>query len=52
MLLSDTALQDNCLLVYCAVPWETFVLMCMCVITVSSEGDFNRFAITHIVCTK
>ena len=46
MLLSDSALQDDCLLVYCAVVWRTCVLMCMCAITVSSK---TRFVINRIV---
>ena len=38
MLLSDITLQDNCLLVYCVVPWKTCVLMRMRAITVSSKS--------------
>ena len=38
VLLSDLALQDDCLLVYCAVAWRTRVLVRMRAITVSSKS--------------
>ena len=38
VLLSDLALQDDCLLVYCAVVWQTRVLVRMHAITVSSKS--------------
>ena len=38
MLLSDLALQEKCLLVYCAVAWRKPVLMRMCA---SQKVDFS-----------
>ena len=52
MLSSYLALQDDCLLVYCAVAWQTRVLMRMRAVTVSSLLDFDRLVINRIVCTK
>ena len=52
VLLSDLALQDDCLLVYCAVAWRTCVLMHMRAITVSLKVDFDRFASNRIACIK
>ena len=37
MLLSDTALHDNCLLLYCVMEWRTLVLMHIRVNVVPSE---------------
>ena len=48
VLLSNLALQDDCLLVYCAVAWRTHVLMRTRAITVSSKSDFDRFASNRI----
>ena len=42
ILLGDLALQDDCLLVYCAVPWQTRVLMCIRAITVSSKSRLGQ----------
>ena len=49
VLLSDLGLQDDCLLVYCTVAWQTCVLMRMRAITVSSKVDFDRVASTFVV---
>ena len=49
MLLSDLALQEKCLLVYCAVAWRKPVLMRMCA---SQKVDFQRFVINCIARTK
>ena len=48
MLLSHLAFQDDCLLVYCAVVWQTHVLKCMHAITVSSKSRLHRFVINQI----
>ena len=40
--LGDLALQDDCLLVYCAVAWLTCVLMCIRAITVSSKSRLGQ----------
>ena len=40
LLLSDLALQDDCLLVYCAIAWLARVLLHMHPITVSSKSRF------------
>ena len=49
MLLSDAALQNDCLLVYCAMAWRTRVFMCMCVNIFSSK---SRFVIDCLACSK
>ena len=51
ILLSDSALQDNCLL-FIVLCHGMHVLMRMYAITVSSKSGFNRFAINHIEGTK
>ena len=52
MLLSDLALQEDCLLVYCAVAWRTHVLMRMRAITASLKVCFKRFAIQKNDCSR
>ena len=54
MFQSVKTLQDNCLLVYCAVAWQTKVLSeCVQSLFLQKE-DFKRLVINriYIVCTK
>ena len=46
MLLSDTAFQDNCLLLYCAMEWRTLVLIRIHLNVVSSETALTGLSLS------
>ena len=49
LLLSDLALQDDCLLVYCAVVWRgKHMCLYACVQSLFLQKDFYRFVINPI----
>ena len=52
VLLSDLALQDDFLLVYCVEAWQTCVLMRMRATTVSSKSRLQQVASNRITCSK